>query len=102
MAQVRDRQLEGPGSQRRMVDVQARFRRVSMRDDGWDRLRRALRWLVPAYLVVCVTIIAVGIDRRYPELRGRLTDKIVSRYGERPYPSMRISKSFTDRPMGPA
>lgn len=65
------RALEGPGSAQRARQLQRRFRQAE-RQAARGPLARLGRRLLVAYWAACLTVIALGLDSLYPDVRPAL------------------------------
>lgn len=81
------RTLEGPGSARRAAQLRAR---LGPTPPG-TRLPRALaaagRRLLIAYWIACLAVIAVGLDRLFPEVRAALAAPVLEISSPQPFSS---------------
>lgn len=68
--------LEGPGSAERARRLQRRFRHAE-RQAARGPLARLGRRLLVAYWAACLTVIALGLDSLYPDVRPALTARLV-------------------------
>lgn len=71
------RPLEGPGSAERARRLQRRFRQAERQAAGGPLARLGQRLLV-AYWAACLTVIALGLDSLYPDVRPALAARFTA------------------------
>ena len=92
---TRTRRLEGHGSEEGLIRLRNRFPAAAPRARLWARGRGRLgdlgRGLLMVYWLGCVAVIAIGVNRIYPDLWPRVQRVLPGPKLEQPFPDCRAA-----------